>query len=133
MELHYTDTACLFWIGEDLFAENHIGKMIEVWGVLCPGLNFEEWRTGGAKIEALGVGNEDVLAPVCGEDFVQRRIKYETFIENGGGFSPKYFCLYFSRQFWGNELVLTPVELDAMSHAGYKVVLDTYNMIVVKF
>ena len=124
MDLHFTDSDCLFWIGEDLFAENNIDKMVEVWGVLCPGLNFEEWRTGAASMEALGVG-DDVLAPVCGEDFIQRRTNYQIFIENGGSLSQKYFCLYFSTQFWGNELVLTPVEIDAMSHAGYKVVLNT--------
>ena len=102
MDLHYTDQDCLFWCGENLFEEQYNEKITEVWK------HFE-----------------GVLTPVCGGDFLERKTIYTNFVENGGGLSPKFFCIYFSMQYWSNNLLITPVELDAISHAGYKVVLGT--------
>ena len=96
MELHYTNQDCLFWCGENLFEEKYNDKITEVWK------HFE-----------------GVLTPVCGGNFLERKAIYTKFVENGGGLSPKFFCIYFS------DLLITPVELDAISHAGYKVVLGT--------
>ena len=43
--IHFADQDCLFWQGENLFEEEYINKMVEVWGVLSPNVDYIKWRT----------------------------------------------------------------------------------------
>ena len=70
------------------------------------------------------------LMPIHGLSYITRRENYAAFVRGGGGLSPVCLCLYMSEQFWGDELVLTPAELDAISHAGYKVMVNSRSVIV---
>ena len=130
MDLNFTDSDCLFWIGEDLFAENHIEKMIEVWGALNPSVDYIKWRGEGGQCAQVWATDNSRLMPIHGLSYTKRRETYSAFVRGGGGLSPVCLCYYMSEQFWGDELVLTPAELDAISHAGYKVMVNARSIIV---
>ena len=103
--LHYSDGDCLFWRGENLFEGQYHAKVAEVWEAI------RDW----------GAVNGHQIALVEGNVFNERKTAYEAFVALGGGLSPKCYCLFFSNVYWGNSLVLTPMEVDDFSQACYKV------------